>query len=576
MTESASSSPSLRLQSFFREWAGAAGLSLAVSIAVLSPFFFLGTASGHDIAFHMASWLDAAGQWKQGIFLPRWAEWANFGYGEPRFIFYPPLSWMFGAFLGTVVPWNAVTAAFIVCVQTFAGITAFALLRRLVDSRWAALFGAAFFAANPYALLIIYARSDFAELLAMAVFPLLFLYAFRLCGFLAEQKDGTGRLGEVIAFAVSFCAVWLSNAPAAVIATYGVAFLFVYAAVSRRSGKALVRGGRAMLLGFGLASFYLIPAIYEQRWVNINGVLAGGLTPAENFLYSRTTDPEHDAFNRVASNIAVLLLVWVAAGLAAAWRANRRRESAWRGVLMPLAALTAAMLLLMLPITSPLWRWLPELRFVQFPWRWMSLLAICALIFMAATWRGRAKWMWLAAVALASVGGGRYLVKHTWWDTEDMATLEAALASGQGFEGTDEYDPIGDDRTDLAQISPRARFVAEKGHATESAEDKIYVDEWSAEQRKMRTVTRERSRVSLRLVDYPAWRVRVNGQPVTAQHAAGTAQMIISVPAGESRIEIKLTRTLDRTIGGWISVLTACGSFVGLILRRRPDSGMRT
>jgi hypothetical protein len=266
----------------------------------------------------------------------------------------------------------------------------------------------------------------------------------------------------------------------------------------------------------------------------------------------------------------------VAAGLAAAWRANRQRESAWRGVVLPLAALSAAMLLLMLPITSPLWRWLPELRFVQFPWRWTSLSAICALIFMAATWRGRAKWMWLAAVALASVGGGRYLVKHTWWDTEDMATLEAALASGQGFEGTDEYDPIGDDRTDLAQISPRARFVAEKGHARESVEDKIYVDEWSAEQRKMRTITRERSRVALRLVDYPAWRVRVNGQPVTAQRAAGTAQMIISVPAGESRIEIKFTRTLDRTIGGWISVLTACASFVGLFLRRRPDSLMRT
>ena len=115
-----------------REWAVAAGVSLLVAIAVVSPFFFLGTASGHDIAFHMASWLDAAGQWKQGIWLPRWTEWANFGYGEPRFIFYPPLSWLVGALLGKVVPWSAVAAVFVVCAQTFAGVSAFALLRRIL------------------------------------------------------------------------------------------------------------------------------------------------------------------------------------------------------------------------------------------------------------------------------------------------------------------------------------------------------------------------------------------------------------------------------------------------------------
>src|SRR5215475_11241558 len=140
-----SSEPRGRSKFALREWLLAAGLFLLVAIALVSPFFFLGMASGHDIAFHMASWLDAAGQWRQGIWLPRWTEWANFGYGEPRFIFYPPLSWMLGAGLGNIVPWNLVAGALVVCVQTFAGISAFALFRRFVDSWWAAVFGAACF-----------------------------------------------------------------------------------------------------------------------------------------------------------------------------------------------------------------------------------------------------------------------------------------------------------------------------------------------------------------------------------------------------------------------------------------------
>src|SRR5262245_21162970 len=137
-----------------REWLAAGGISLAAAIALVSPFFFFGMASGHDIAVHMASWLDAAGQWKQGIVSPRGTEWANFGFGEPRFIFYPPLSWMFGAFLGKLIPWKYVGAAFYICVQAFAGLSAYALLREGTDSRRAARFGALCFVMNPYALTI--------------------------------------------------------------------------------------------------------------------------------------------------------------------------------------------------------------------------------------------------------------------------------------------------------------------------------------------------------------------------------------------------------------------------------------
>lgn len=551
-----------------REWGAAAAVSLCVSLAVIAPFFFLGTASGHDVAFHMASWLDAAGQWKEGVVLPRWTEWANFGYGEPRFIFYPPLSWLFGALLGTIFPWTSVAAIFIFCVQTFAGISAHALLRRMANSRFAALLGAACFAANPYALLIIYMRSDFAELLAIAFLPLLLLAALQLSGLVAGEETGTAK--QIVRFAIWFCAIWLSNAPAAVIASYSVAAIFAFAAARQKSFWPVVNGGCGILLGLGLAGFYLIPAIYEQRWVNISGALAGGLKPAENFLFAKTADAEHDAFNRIASWAAMLLISWMIAAAITAWRGASRDSR----VISTLTLLGAVATLLMFPMTFIFWRLLPELRFVQFPWRWMSIVALCAAVFMANSARGWLRWAWLVAAAFAIVVSGQYLVKHAWWDTEDMPTLQAAMKDGAGFEGTDEYDPAGGDHTDLVKKELRARFVSSQADAEGHNEARVLVKEWAAEHRVVRVVARDRGRVALHLLDYPAWQVTVNGNRTVLQDGNGTEQMIVPVPSGESELRIDFTRTWDRTAGGWISVASLAASIALLYVRRRAPAAV--
>src|SRR5215467_4321426 len=227
MTEGIRTPDKIQSKVEIRKWLGAVFVSFAAAMVILAPFFWLGTASGHDIQFHISSWLDAAGQWKEGILFPRWTEWANYGFGEPRFIFYPPFSWMLGAGLGSVLPWTWIPPVFVFTVQTFAGISAFVFLRRITLPFASALLGAAAYAANPYALLVIYARSDYAELLATSFYPLFFLYALRICAFL--ESDSEPRK-DIFWCGILFACVWLSNAPAGVLASYSLAFLLVWAA----------------------------------------------------------------------------------------------------------------------------------------------------------------------------------------------------------------------------------------------------------------------------------------------------------------------------------------------------------
>jgi hypothetical protein len=534
-----------------RLWLVAFAVSLAAGLAIVLPFFRLGNASGHDFEFHLTSWLEVARQWREGIWYPRWHEWANHGFGEPRFIFYPPLSWILGASLSFVAPWNAVPGVFVILTQSVAGLSAFALARRLVDWR-SALLAAACYAANPYALLVIYARSDFAEQLASAILPLLFLFALEICGLLAAQRR---KPATVAAFALVLAVIWLCNAPAGLLASYTMALLFGWIVLRARNWRVLGWGAAGIALGLALAAFYLVPAAYEQKWVNIGQALSSGLTPAENFLFVKTTDPEHDAFNRIASVIAVLMIILTSVGAAAAWRHNRdtgtdnRERRTWA----PFATLAAAAALLMYRFTVPLWMLLPKLRFVQFPWRWSLVLAVPYAVWLGTAIAQRRRLVigaTVAGIAAISITTATYLVRHTWWDWDDVPTLRSWLDSGQGFEGTDEYDPAGDDHTDLPNSAPPVRPT---GDAALSGNAIVEIKRWTAEERVLHVRSHGPVRLAIRLLDYPPWRVEVNGNRVAPDHPPGTEQMIVPINSGDSTVKITFERTKDRTLGAGLS-----------------------
>jgi hypothetical protein len=539
-------------------WLYALLVSLATSLAIIFPFFWMGNASGHDFSFHVASWMDAAAQWHQGILFPRWTDGANHGFGEPRFIFYPPISWMFGVVLGLVVPWIFVPAVFIILTQILAGMCAFALGRRLFPPR-GALVCAVCYAANPYALLIVYMRSDFAEQLALAFFPLLFLAAAELLG-LFDPPVRSAR-HSIVFLAITFAAVWLTNAPAGVVASYSLATLFAWTALTKKSWRPLLHGTAALALGFGLAGFYLVPAAYEQRWVNISLALASGLQPSQNFLYAVIADAEHNAFNRIASNTAVLMIALTA--IFAVLSLPRGRSTApplTKSLWSALVALSVAAAFLMMPVSNLFWQVLPKLRFVQFPWRWMSILAVPFAIFISAAvvhkrMRGYRAASVIVAVLAILACTATYMVRHTWWDSEDVPVLLQALQNDEGFEGVDEYDPVGDDHSLLPEKSERVTVTPADPEAKEKSlsEAEITVQRWTAERKEIHIATRELAVLKLRLLDYPAWSVQVNDAVVVPEQTGESAQITVPLSTGSSHVVVRFIRTPDRTIGALIS-----------------------
>jgi hypothetical protein len=138
-------------------------------------------------------------------------------------------------------------------------------------------------------------------------------------------------------------------------------------------------------------------------------------------------------------------------------------------------------------------------------------------------------------------------VQAPWWDhAADFRKMQDSMASGLGYEGIDEYTPVG---ADPDAMDKDARRVTVNGPAHAA----IRVYEWDAESKLFTAEMSAADDLAVRLFVYPAWRVTVNGSVVPAQEREGSGQMLIPVAAGSNRVQISFVRTRDRAWGGWIS-----------------------
>lgn len=514
-----------------------AQIALVAAIAV-TPMLLFGYHRGHDLEIHLQSWMDASSQFRQGIPYPRWASGANYGFGEPRFIFYPPASWILGGLLGLALPWRIVPAAYVWLTMICA-----ALAMRKLAGGWlpprAALLAGLVYAVNPYFVVTAYTRCAFAELLASAIFPLLLWGALRIE---LEPRKST------VVVAVSLSAIWLTNLPAGVIATYSLACVMLVLAFVHRSIRPVLYGATATLAGIGIAAFSLLPAAWEQKWINIRAITTADLSTATNFLFSPFGLPHTHEFNRRISPLAVLVILTAIAAAVAARRTRERFAAVW----WTLGILCGFSGLLMFRVSSPVWRVLPELRFLQFPWRWMFPLCASTVLLLAfaacESKRRRILWPAIALTILVLDAG----IMHTKeWFPHVTGKVADQFQSGAGYAGLPEYSPLVE-RQPLPANAPLISLADPAAVA-----NSVRVEAWSPEKKVIVAYLLHPTAINLKLLAYPAWQARVNGKPVALQEDPQTGRLMASLPAGTSRTEITFDRTWDRATGILISVVSS-------------------
>jgi hypothetical protein len=563
----------------------ALGCIFLCALAAVVPLIARGNSFGHDFDFHLLSWMETAKQWHEGVAYPHWIESANYGAGEPRFVFYPPASWVLGALLGTLTSWTATPILFILLSLCFSGVSLYSLAREYMPCA-AATLAACIYAINPYALFNAYERAAYGELLAGVWMPLILLFALR-------RRSSIAPLGLAIA------AIWLTNAPAAVMACYTLAGVAVVSTIIERKAWPLVRAAGGGLLGLGLASFYLVPAAYERRWVQIARAIGAEMRVEDSFLFAHAGEPFHLAVLRKASWIAVTLLAISTTALVLAWKRrvsrSRNSDASMRTLIAASTAITVVVLFLLLPVSELVWRFAPEMRFLQFPWRWLLVESVVMAVLAGYAFhslqngpshRRILRWVAAASCVVLVVGAEMFAFYQPEDEDDTLASQVAAFRSGAGVEGTDEYTPANADNSAIQKNLPQVRPLrspedeladsstqtnSDYQRSTDQLSGQVTVDRWQSERKVMQVTTNLPGFAVLRLMDYPGWHVLVNSSEHTLRPHREDGLMAVPIPTGTSRIEVRWRPTRD-AVWGRVATFAALFLLMPVALLERKKS----
>jgi hypothetical protein len=320
----------------------------------------------------------------------------------------------------------------------------------------------------------------------------------------------------------------------------------------------------AAALGLAASAIYWVRMVTELKWIGINSADAdNSVDYSQNFVFSTLSG---DNLNVWWMNILVVMTFSLFVP-ALALLFSRARSEAKFSKLRPVTIVALLALFMSLPFSRPLWKIIPTLQQVQFPWRWLAVFSMTGALLAAAT---ASLWLEnklqlerpLRLLVLGSMLVAiAFTLTHTIREAEyrNRQQFEGDLQSVRGTVSVNYWIPV------WASASP-----AVMNSQVEAGDRQVAVTNWEVEHRRFQVSPGRASSARVRTFFYPHWTATSKGR-VLATHPDRDGALLISLPEDStSTTEINLDfREPPRTR---IAATVSAFSWLSIVFLASPAS----
>jgi hypothetical protein len=481
-----------------------------------------------------------------GTFPCRWAADSGKGYGEPLFNFYNQLPYWLSEILifsGFSVLDSAKTLFILSLVLS--GFAMFAFAKKYWGPA-GGLVTAVFYIYAPYRAVDVWVRGALPEALSFIFYPLIFL---TLDNYLDTRKSLwlAGLVLSLSALITTHNLSFFMFAPFLLL-YYGFRSLLQH---SFLSPKSILFVG---LLTLGLSAYYLLPVIFESRLVTLSSTVRDyydyhiHFTTLHELFISRFWGYGASLWARKYLSVSAGQLHWIIPALLSLLIILKRRLDSRSAAFIFFTGCGLLALFLTHGKSSFIWNFIPFMKYVQFPWRYLSMAAFFLSLasgYIANLFKNR--FFLNLIITLIILINFNFFRPDIWRSVSDAEVSSGSVWDEGRSSSLGDFWPASSPQlpTEFAPESVIFSGQTLKIHKLNTRAEYVVRSDLNVPQP-----------ASLPIVYFPGWRVWVNQQLVSAGPAGNLGLITFNLPPGESQITAVFGDTPVRTLGNVISFLS--------------------